>query len=125
MVQTLPPVEVVRRYVEEAPGTSLPAMYLRWGPARGQAERLWELPEGVCVVGPAPERFGFRFRRLDGDDFAVSLLWGRTSFHWPSVPRVELLASCLAPLLGALGLDLWGLLDDSARPAPRLRRRAA
>ena len=54
----------------------LPVMELRWAqPPRGQAERLWELPEGVCIVGPAPARFGFSFRRLDEGDFAVRLLW--------------------------------------------------
>ncbi len=125
MIQTLPAVEVVRRYVDESLGSPLPATCLRWAPTRGQSERLWELPEGVCVVGPAPERFGFSFRRLDDSDFAVRILWDRTSFHWPSVARVELLASSLAPLFGALGLDLWALLDQPAHAAPRDRGRAA
>jgi hypothetical protein len=126
MIQLLPEVEIVRRSVEASLDISLPVLTLRWGPpVRGQAERLWELPEGVCMVGPGPERFGFSFRQLDNGDFAVRLLWDRTMLHWPAVSRVELLASSLAPLMGAVGLDLWSLLDQPAKGAPRLRGRAA
>src|SRR4051812_28344785 len=91
MIQLLPAVEVLRRYVDDSFGAALPVMELSWAPPnRGQAERLWELPEGVCMVGPAPARFGFSFRRLDEGDFAVRLLWDRTALHWPAVSRVEL-----------------------------------
>ena len=33
-------------------------MCLRWHEA--EQERLWELPDNVCLVGPPPERFGRR-----------------------------------------------------------------
>jgi hypothetical protein len=126
MVQMLPAVEVVRRSVEGSLDISLPVLTLRWAqPTHSQSERLWELPEGVCMVGPGPERFGFSFRALDNGDFTVRLLWDRTTLHWPAVSRVELLASSLAPLMGAVGLDLWALLDQPAKAGPRLRGRAA
>jgi hypothetical protein len=41
------------------------------------------------------------------------------------VARVELLASSLAPLFGAIGIDLWSLLDQPAPATPRPRGRAA
>jgi hypothetical protein len=38
------------------------------------------------------------------------------------VSKVELLGCCLGPLLAALGLDLWAMLDQ---PAARPKARAA
>jgi hypothetical protein len=83
-------------------------LVLRW---RGGAERLWELPEGLCVTGPAPGKLGLSVRRRDGDRYAVRLLWDRTTLAWEDVSKVELLGCCLGPLLAALGLDLWAMLD--------------
>jgi hypothetical protein len=44
--------------------------------------------------------------------------------NWPALPRVELLASCLAPLLAALDMDLWSLLEQPM-PGNSSRRLAA
>ena len=112
----LPPPEVIRTYLDRNLQPPLPAKRLRWGPdAVGPAERLWYLPEDVCLSGPPPERFGFTLQRRGPDSYAVRLLWNRTHFHWPDLPRVQLLGSALAPLLRALGTDLWALLDRPTR----------
>ena len=128
MVQALPTPEVVRCYFDEAFDPHLPAMHLRWGQT-GRPERLWELPEGVCLVGPAPQRFGVSIRRQSSDAYAVRLLWDGTCLNWLSLTRVQLLTSSLAPLLGALGTDLWYLLDQPVTgpgqpPTPAVRRAA-
>jgi hypothetical protein len=111
--------EVVRKYLDEAFDPRAPVMVLRWD---GGGERLWELPEGLCVTGPAPAKLGLSVRRRDADRYAVRLLWDRTTLGWEDVSKVELLGCCLGPLLAALGLDLWSLLDQ---PAVRLKLRAA
>jgi hypothetical protein len=111
MVQALPTPEVVRCYFDHAFDPHLPAMHLSWGQT-GRPERLWELPEGVCLVGPAPQHFGVSIQRQGQDAYAVRLLWDRTCLNWLSLTRVQLLTSALAPLLGALGTDLWHLLDQ-------------
>jgi hypothetical protein len=88
-------------------------------------ERLWELPEGVTLVGPPPGRFGVSIRRCGPDSYSVRLLWDRTGLTWGDLPRAQLLSCSLAPLLGAMGTDLWYLLDQPVRPAPAPRDRAA
>ena len=120
MPQALSAPEVLRCYFDESFDPHLPAMCLRWQGHGGPGDRLWELPEGVCMVGPAPQRFGVSIQRLSADSYAVRLLWDRTSFNWMALNRAQLLGSALAPLLGALGTDLWYLLDQpvSATPAP-------
>src|SRR5262245_38362053 len=124
MVQTLlPAVEVVRRYIEESFDPPLPALWLRW--EGGANERLWELPEGVTVVGPAPQKFGFRVQRFDVNAYTLHLLWDRSRFHWTGLSRAQVLTSALAPVLAALGIDLWCLLDQSAGTVGRVRSRAA
>src|SRR5438105_1571026 len=112
---TLPAPEVVRSYFDDAFDPHLPAVSLSW--RGGPPERVWELPEGVSLVGPAPRRFGFRARPRRDGSYEVRLLWDRTCFSWPSLSRVQLLGSSLAPLLAALGNDLWCLLDRSDGPA--------
>ena len=110
MVQALPAPEVLRCFFDDTFDPHLPAMHLRWGESRG--ERLWEFPDGVTLMGPAPERFGVSIQRVGGDSYCVRVLWDRSYFVWQSVRRVELLTSALAPLLGALGTDLWYLLEQ-------------
>lgn len=112
--------EVVRKYLDETFDPRTPVMVLRWD---GGGERLWELPEGLCVTGPAPRTLGLSVRpTADADRYAVRLLWDRTTLAWEGVSKVELLGCCLGPLLTALGLDLWVMLDQ---PAVRLKLRAA
>jgi hypothetical protein len=126
MAQTLPAPEVVRCFFDESFDPHLPAMSLRWDPGyAGPLERLWDLPEGIAIVGPPPRRFGFSVRRLEADAYAVRLLWDQTQLSWPTLARVQLLTSALAPLLAALGTDLWYLLDQPIPSGPPLRARAA
>ena len=108
---------------DDAFAPRLPAMCLRWG--TGRRERLWELPEGMSILGPAPERFGISIQRMGNDSYAVRLLWDRTCLSWPALSRAQLLTSALAPLLGALGTDLWYLLDQPVHSESRLPLRAA
>jgi hypothetical protein len=125
MLKTLPRPQVVRCYFHDGFSPRLPAMCLRWDvEALGNPERLWELPGGVCLVGPPPERFGVSIRRRGKDAYNVRLLWDRTSLSWAGLPRAELLASALSPLLGAMGTDLWYLLDQPA-PGPAEEPQAA
>jgi hypothetical protein len=113
MVQALVAPEVVRCYFDDGFEPHLPAMCLRWPPDdRTPNERVWTLPEGVRLVGPAPQRFGVSIQRRAADTYAVRLLWERTCFNWPAVSRAQLLNTSLELLLGALGTDLWYLLDQ-------------
>jgi hypothetical protein len=116
--------EVVRSYVDDSFRPRLPIFCLRWE-AEGNTERLWELPEGVTVLGPAPTRFGLSVQRLDSGSYAVRLLWDRTYLSWAALSRAELLTCCLSTVLSALGKDLWHLLDQPQAPAARGRFRAA
>lgn len=110
MPKSLPVPEVVRCYFDETFEPHLPAMCLRW--CGVTTERLWELPEGVTLMGPAPERFGVSIERVGRDAYRVRLLWDNSSFVWQSARRVQLLTSALAPVLRAIGTDLWYLLDQ-------------
>jgi hypothetical protein len=125
MLTTLPPPEVVRCYFDDGFAPRLPAMCLRWDAAALGGERLWELPEGVTLHGPPPARFGVSIRRRGDDSYNVRLLWDRTCLTWDDLPRAQLLNCALAPLLGAMGTDLWYLLDQPVRPAQPRRDRAA
>jgi hypothetical protein len=118
----LPTAEVVRQEIDDTFDRHTPVLILRWQ-EEGPAERLWELPEGLCVVGGPPGRLGVSIRQGLGDDFAVRLLWERTLLSWPALSRMELLGSCLASLLAALGFDLWSMLEQPTRS--RVRPRAA
>jgi hypothetical protein len=123
MVQSLAAPEVVRCFFDDTFDPPLPAMILDWGGR--PPERLWELPEGFSLCGPGPRRFGVSIRRLARDDYAVRLLWDRTSLTWQSLSRVELLGSALGPLLAALGTELRDLLDQPIQPPTRSLQRAA
>ena len=105
--------EVLKCYFDDTFQPHLPAMWLRWrGDPGGPAERLWYLPEGVCLMGPAPEHFGVNIHRRADDAYSVRLVWNKTRLSWPAVKRVELLTSALAPLLEAMGTSLRFLLDQ-------------
>jgi hypothetical protein len=124
MPPPLPPVEVVRKSVEESFDPQTPVLTLRWADHGPAAERLWELPEGLSLLGTPPRRFGLRLRRFGGDAYDVRIVWERTHLSWPALSRMELLGSSLAPLLAALGLDLWAMLEQPVA-AGRARPRAA
>jgi hypothetical protein len=79
----------------------------------------------VCLLSPPPRRFGVSVRRDGPDAYAVRLLWDRTCLSWPALSRAELLDSSLAALLGALGTDLWQLLDQPVRAQGGCPARAA
>jgi hypothetical protein len=77
------------------------------------------------VVGPSPQRFGVTIQRRGADAYTVRLLWDRTCFSWQCLTRAQLLSSALAPLLGAMGTDLWYLLDQPISTESGLPSRAA
>jgi hypothetical protein len=113
MLTTLPSPEVLRCYVEEGFTPGLPAMCLRWKDGEDEAEeRQWEMPEGIVLSGPLPERFGISIRRVRRDAYLVRLLWNRTCLVWQDLHRSQILASALTPLLAAMGTDLWYLLEQ-------------
>jgi hypothetical protein len=122
MIEALPVPEVVRCYFDEVLTPRLPAMCLRWPDSD---ERVWELPEGVRLVGPAPERFGVSIQRQGEDAYTVRLIWNRTGLTWPCLTRAELLPGDLAILLEAMGTDLWYLLDQPIGVADGPPSRAA
>lgn len=123
MLKALPGPEVVRRYVDAEFHPRVSALCLRW--PGDPAERLWELPDGVCLSGAPPERFGVAIERRGGNSYAVRLLWNHTVLSWSSLGRVDLLTSALAPLLGALGTDLWHVLEQPVGTEPTAPRKAA
>lgn len=123
MPALLPSAEVVRRFIDEDFDRHTPVAVLRWAD-EGPAERLWELPEGLCITGPAPRRFALHVRRHSRDGYAVRLLWDGTQLSWPSLGRADLLGSCLAALLKALGQELWSVLEQPL-PVLRFQPRAA
>jgi hypothetical protein len=124
MSQGLPEPEVVRRYVDEVFHRSAPVLSLRWPGGAALGERLWELPDGVSIVGAPPQRFGVHLQRV-GDAFSLRLLWNGTCLSWASLSRMQLLSSALAPLLAALGTDLWCLLEQPAPGENHVMSRAA
>ena len=70
------------------------------------------LPQDYHGGGPQDGRFGLLIRRNSSDAYNVQILWDRTQLSWRAVSRLDLLASCLSPLLAAVGLDLWSLLEQ-------------
>jgi hypothetical protein len=113
MSKGLPIPEIVRRHVEDFFHRSAPVMSLRWPPS--VTEKLWELPDGVNILGTPPERFGFHLQRVGRDAYAVRVLWNHTCLSWETLSRMQLLSSSLVPLLTVLGMDLWCQLEQAVR----------
>jgi hypothetical protein len=119
MTPCLPAPQIVRCYFETSFTPHLPAMCLHWDDEISEQERLWELPEGITILGIPPRRFGVSILRQGEDSYEVRLLWDRSAFHWRFLPRAEVLTSSLAPLLSALGTEIWYLLEQ---PFPQEQR---
>lgn len=124
MARSLPTAEIVRKYMDDHFDSHSPVLVLRWPADEGQAERLWELPEGLCLAGSAPKRLGYVIRRTEADLYHVRIVWDRSVLSWAAVSRMDLLASCLGSLLAAIGVDLWSVLEQPM-PTGRVRPRAA
>jgi hypothetical protein len=116
-MEPLPEPEVMRCSFDEGFQPHLPVLCLSWDPmAMGFIDRIWELPEGVSILGPAPERFGLSFERRGADSYAVRLVLNQTRLSWSSLSRVQLLTSALLPLLNALKTELRNLLEQPVKP---------
>jgi hypothetical protein len=125
-MDSLPAPQVLRCYFDEGFQPHLPAMHLRWDlRVLGLAERLWELPEGVCLVGPPPDHFGVTVQRQGADCYTVRVLWNHSRLSWSGLKRVQLLTSSLEPILRALDTDLRYLLEQPVKGETRLGRQAA
>jgi hypothetical protein len=115
----LPEPEVLACFFEDCFHPPLPAMSLRWdGDASGIAERLWHLPNGVRLQGPAPTRFGVTIHRHADDGFKVRVLWDGLCLGWDNLTRVQIMASSLSSVLAVLGTDLWYLLTQPVHAEP-------
>ncbi|MFO0876143.1 MAG: hypothetical protein U0840_02130 [Gemmataceae bacterium] len=122
MLTTLPDAEVIRQCIDPAFDSKMPVLALRWPDMRPHTEGTWELPGGMIIQGGLPRRFALALQPTSDQRFQVRLLWDHTQMSWPAATRQELLASCLNPLLAALGRDLWSMLDQpfaSVRVWPR------
>lgn len=110
---SLPTPEVLHCDFDEQTSPHTPAMSLRWdADAPGVRHATWNLPGGLVLQGPAPTRFGVTVVRQGDDAFDLRVVWNDVSLHWPSLKRRHILASSLSSVLGALGTDLWHLLDQ-------------
>ncbi len=121
MARTLPSPEVLACYFDDGFQPSLAAMRLRWTSGHpGPADRTWDLPGGLRLVGPPPRQFGLSIHRSGEDAYRVRMLWDRTALSWDGLPRGELLGCSLGQLLEALGTDLWYLLEQPVLNAPHI-----
>ncbi len=110
----LPKPKVERCFFDEGSDSPLPAMELLWdADAPGVADRVWHLPAGVTLKGPAPHQFGITIHRQENNSYRVRVLWNRLSLCWGDLTRVQIMSSSLALILNALGTDLWYLLNQS------------
>ena len=113
----LPRPEVLRCFLEDSFQPPLPAMGLCWDvDAADVADRVWRLPDGVSIRGPAPSRFGVSVSRHGADAYQVRMLWNGLGMTWENLSRVQIMASALAPMLAALGTDVWNLLTQPIAP---------
>ncbi len=103
--------QVASCYLDKTFPLTMSAMRLQW-PVESAAEQCWRLPQGITLTSPPPERFGLTIKRGAADAFAVRLLWNDQLLQWHQVSRRQILTSCLAPLLRALGTDVWRLLEQ-------------
>lgn len=124
MPSPLPAVEVLRKTIDDTFDPQTPVLMLRWADHGPVAERIWELPGGLTIHGGPPRRFGLSVHRHSADAFEVRLVWDYTQMTWPVASRLELLSCCLLRVLGALGLDLWSMLEQPLLHLP-MRPRAA
>jgi len=74
--------EVVRCYFDTTVQPHIAAMKLRWDPdAPGVGDRVWHLPDGVSVKGPAPEHFGVTI--IAAGSIPTTCVYCGTSSAWP------------------------------------------
>jgi hypothetical protein len=110
-IQTKP--EVLRCYFDKTVQPPIPAMQLVWASdMAGAAERLWHLPGGVALKGPAPEYFGVTIERQHVNSYRLRILWNKLYLNWSQLSRLHIMACSLGPVLRALGTDLWYLLEQ-------------
>ena len=116
-MEFLPRPEVTHRYLDTSVTPPLDVMELRWHPdAPGNAERAWHLPQGVCIHGAAPERFGLAVQRRGDDAYKMQLVWNDLALTWNPITRVQIMTSSLALIVRALGTDLWHLVQQTSAP---------
>lgn len=112
-MKTLPEPDVLGCYFDAGFSPHLAAMHLRWPALKTQRDhRLWDLPHGVRLRGPLPERFGVRVKHWADDAYAVCLVWDDLALRWANVSAAQLTGSALAEVLAALGTDVRDLLDQ-------------
>lgn len=109
-MNTFPEPDLLSCYFDEAFTPHLAAMRLRWPQAA--EDRLWRLPQGVCLSGPPPERLGVNLQRLAPNTYALCLVWDEKGFRWASLTAAELITGDLCVLLEAIGTDLRGWLTQ-------------
>ena len=66
----------------------LPAMRLHWLSDTFRRSRIWQLPAGLRIAGPAPQRFGITIHGVSTDAYDVCLLWDANRMHWHALSRV-------------------------------------
>lgn len=123
----LPEPEMRLCYFDERFTPALAAMELDWPEAaEGGTDRLWLLPGGLHLIGPAPIRFGVLIQRVDERHYTVLLVWDELSLRWSALSREELKGTGLAVVLAALKSDLCAILDQPVTPASddKIRRAA-
>ena len=112
-MNTLNEPQVVGCYFEDVFQPRLAAMDLDWQEdAAAIQPRLWDLPEGVTLEGPAPVRFGIYVQRYDLNRYAVRLVWNRIQLAWGALTRRQLQNCCLGQLLAVMRTDFQELLDQ-------------
>ena len=116
----LPAAEVLRTYSDKKDGARPSCVCAGPSPS----------PTSIAPLGPAgrrehgrPATATFRLQRPPpgGKASRRALLWDRTSLSWVSLSCMQLLTSAFAPLMAALGADLWSLLDQPVPTAQRVR----